>query len=116
MKHYKAHSSILFKDLKCLKLPDLIHYKILIILFKAKYQLLPENLHKYFVNMDSVHSYSTRSTSQGNFCHGSKTKLRQMCLSIKGVQIWNRLNADLKRISSETRFKNNLKRMFIEKY
>ena len=69
---YNAHTEPLFKQLDCLKLPDIIKLNTLKFYYKLENNLLP----KYFVNMtlvkqSDVHSYNTR-----NKAHVSTVRIR----------------------------------------
>ena len=60
----RDHTSELFYNLNCLKLPELISWKSLCVMYKAKNNLLPIKIKKYFVVLKAVHSHNTRSSSK----------------------------------------------------
>ena len=69
IENYKPRESSnpLFYKYKCLKFSDLIEFKTLIIIFKAKYNMLPENTQKLFKLCQDSHNYNTRHSVKGNF-------------------------------------------------
>lgn len=114
----KAHTDPLFYQYKCLKFMDLIEYKSCIIMFKAKNLLLPPTLQKYFIRSCDIHSYSTRN-SQKYHQVLVKSKLKSMCISIKGVKLWNDLcthSSNFEKIISLSEFRSRCKRYYISKY
>ncbi len=114
---YLESTDPLFVQFKCLKFLDIIKLKHLIIIFKAKNNMLPINLQKMFITTDQIHSYSTRSSRKGNFnvkfCH---TKRKAMSISIIGVKLWNQLDINVHNIKSTNTFKRKMKNTFIHSY
>lgn len=114
---FRAHTNVLFNGLKCLKFIDIIELKTLCIVYKAKNGLLPVKVQRYFTNLDSIHSHNTRQSSNKNFyCIRSRTRLKQFGISIRGVQLWNNLDVQIRNIKSIGKFKNTLKKIFLDSY
>ena len=114
---FRDHTSELFYSLNCLKLPELISLKSLCVMYKAKNNLLPTKIQKYFVVLNTVHSHNTRSSSRDNFyCHAVRTKLKLFCLSVTGVNLWNKLDENIKQSKSLHIFKHQLKKLYKNSY
>ena len=114
---FRDHTSELFYCLNCLKLPELISLKSLCVMYKAKNNLLPTKIQKYFVVLNTVHSHNTRSSSRDNlYCHAVRTKLKLFCLSVTGVNLWNKLDENIKQSKSLHIFKHQLKKLYKNSY
>ena len=86
---YRAHTNVLFFQLKTLKLYDLVELNTLIILFKARTNALPIKLMS-FVNLNSNNIHSTRQ--EGNFKEmHCRTKIKYMCISVNGPKVWTQV-------------------------
>ena len=86
------HTNILFYNLRILKVPDLVKLKTAVILFKAFHYFLPINVQQLFRIYESV--YSTRHKCKFIQNH-ARTSLKSMCISVKGVKLWNSLDSSL---------------------
>ena len=101
LKH-REHTAFYFKELKILKFLDLVKFKILLLMFKAKNIELPTNLQEMFATKIDKR-YVTRK--QNNFIvQYSKSRVKSMCLSILGVKLWNALDNDLKECNLLVKF------------
>ena len=108
--NYKAHTAPLFKKCKLLKLKDIVDFRILVVMFKAKHKLLPKNIQDLFQINDNC--YCTRQ--YGKFNHKYvRTSLKYKCVSVYGVKLWNGLNDELSSISSVFKFKVMLKKILL---
>ena len=56
---YQYHSNVLFKELRILKLFDIVELKTAMIMYKAKKKCLPLNIKRLF-SVDEVTYYNTR--------------------------------------------------------
>ena len=110
----RYHTNILFRDLRILKLNDLIKFKTCIFMFNVYNDSIPHNLTEYF-------------PKRANRCHQSKsrynfvqkfvrTTTKQMTLSITGVKLWNGLTDDFKTCKNLNSFKRNLKSSLMSSY
>ena len=96
------HTTMLFYNLHILKVPDIVELKTAIIMFKAFHNLLPLNVQQFFSIYESV--YSTRQ--ECNFIQKyARTSLKSMCISVKGVKLWNALDSSLISCRSVHQFK-----------
>ena len=75
-------------------------------MFKAKNRVLPGNLQKLFVFTSEDENHRRRF----DFKHQvARTTLKQMCISVVGVKIWNSQLQDLKGCTDIYRFKKMYK-------
>ena len=98
---YQDHTSKTFAKYKCLKFHDMIELKTCLYAFKADKNLLPYNLQKRFTQVSQIHTHNTR---------------KNMSLSVKGVQLYNKLSPEIKFAKSIPSFKNRIKKMFFVNY
>ena len=91
---------------------DLVYLKSAIVMYKSYYKLLPFNVQNVFVEVQSVHKYSTRQKFNLHVQHVN-TSMRKHSISCIGVQIWNELNDVLKRKKSLASFRLSLKKQLI---
>ena len=70
------------------------------------------NIKNIFKTNEDVHNYNTRSTKK---LHKPliKTNLRKLSISYKGIDIYNNLPSDLKRIQCQSSFKRKLKKIIL---
>ena len=77
----------------------------------------PVHIQDMFINIDSVHTYNTRSrTAKNLFCKFSRLEIQKRSFSQFGVNMWNKIPEDLKELSKfcfknqlQTKLFNNLK-------
>jgi len=62
--NYLDHTNPLFVQYKCLKVLDVVKLKTLIVIYKAKYNMLPINLQTFFITLEEIHSYGTKSSKK----------------------------------------------------
>ena len=109
------HCSESFADLGCLKFPDIVLLKSCIIVYKASNKSLPANILNRFHQVSSLHDHVTRHST--NFFQNAATKnTKQMCLSIKGISVFNALPKEIKMCKTVSSFKRNLKKYLLSKY
>ena len=85
------HTNPIFLKYKLLKFVDLIKLNTCVIMYKARCNLLPTRIMKLF----QLNVNNTRQ--QGDFIvHYRRTKLKEFCISVTGVKVWNNLDPSLK--------------------
>lgn len=104
----REHTNQLFIKSQVMKFKDLVDLNILLIMYKAKSRSLPINIQKLFNFNDSQEGNRRKKNFKSQF---ACTTIKQRCISVYGVKVWNSLN-DLKSCLSNTGFKN----MYIKKY
>ena len=86
------HTNLLFYNVHILKIPDLIKLKTAIIMFKGYRYILPMNVQKLFRIYES--RYSSRHKCKFKQIY-VRTNLKNMCISVTGVKLWNTLDNSL---------------------
>ena len=86
------HTSCLFSELRILKVPDIVEIRTAVILYKANNNLLPVNIQFFFTLYKSVYETRQSPTFKQNY---ARTNLKRMCISVKGVILWNSLDSSL---------------------
>ena len=108
------HTNLLFYNLRILKLEDLINLKTIMIMYKAKNNLLPRNIQRLFQIVQNQH-YETRQTGQFSLQY-YRTNFKSMSVSVYGVKLWNSLNDDCKTFNNEYFFKKRYKDKVFKEY
>lgn len=110
---YYDHTNKLFLHSKQLKLPDLIEFYTSQLLYKASKSLLPMKIQELFELR--VGEYELRGCL--NFkIQTVRTTKKSMCVSVKGVRLWNGLESQLKKCSTLYKFKTMYKEKVLSKY
>ena len=104
------HTNELFLKLKLLKFRDLVDYKIAAIMFKASKCSLPCNVQKLFAKVET--GYTLRS--KGNFTKMHiRTAKKAQCISVYGVNLFNKLNDSIKNAKNLSIFKRLFKNILL---
>ena len=98
-----------------MKFNDIIQVKTCQHAFRADKGLLPYHLQKRFVKVNQIHSYPTRN-SNNLYADIGKSNLKQMCLSVKGVQLFNPLPDEIKYARNVKTFNKKIKKMLLKSY
>ena len=103
----------LFMNLNTLKFYDLVEFKMAQIMYKAHNNLLCHSIQELFEIRES--RYDLRGT---DFFKKTKirTNIKQRCVSVRGVNLWNSCDNELKRCISLSSFKNMFKSKVLQKY
>lgn len=112
---YDDHTNPLFLKSFNLKLHDLVDYKIAQIMYKASKKSLPGNIQNLFQDRDAHHKYKLRGTDK-LYQPKVRTTLKSLCISVKGVILWNSLSEEAKMSKNLTQFKRVFKRQMMSKY
>ena len=110
---YRAHTNNLFIKAKLLKVFDIIDSKMIEIVYKARHQILPDRLKALFT--DRGGRYNLRGTDKFKQRLVS-TRLVQSSVSVRGVNLWNELDSEVKKQGSLRKFKQKLRGEMIRKY
>jgi len=112
---YNAHTNNYFKELKILKIPDIIELELLKFTYCFVNTLLPAPLTQIFKTNSEFHDYQTRNRScPRNFKHKS-SKFHNSFLN-KGPTLWSSLSKDNTDIINLKSFSKNFKTIKIDKY
>lgn len=110
---YREHIHQLFLKSRLLKFLDIVSYQTAIIMHKARNNQLPENIQSLFCNREG--GYNLRG--EDNFkILSRRTNIKSFCVSVIGVSIWNSLSEEMKKCSSENKFKKMYKMMIFGRY
>ena len=111
--YYTAHTPPLFIKNNLLKFIDLVDYNTAIFTYKAHKNGLPPCLQKLFVIRET--KYNLRGTNKFNK-HFARINDKAFCLSVKGINLWNDLDNELKSCTSLNKFKKMYKNKIINRY
>lgn len=110
---YLEHTNSLFLKSYILKFIDLVKFKTVQVMFKARNNLLPGNIQKMF--MERQGGYNLRD--ELNFKKlNIRTTLKSMCITICGVRLWNKLEQVLKYCTNFKQFKKLYKIELLKGY
>ena len=110
---YLSPTNPLFIKTKALKFEDLVELNTAVIMFKAYKNILPTCMQELFKKRES--KYALRGTciyEKGS----ANSNLKGRCLSVKGVNLWNSLDNDLKMCTNINKFKRIFKNKVLNKY
>lgn len=110
---YLEHTNALFLRSNALKFMDIIEYKTAQIIYKARKNVLPRNLQDLF--RDREGGYELRREHNLKQLWG-RTTLKSMCISVKGVKLWNGIPEHVKQSKNIKIFKDNFKMTLMGKY
>ena len=114
----KAHPEPLFKSLNLLKFNDVIELQILSFVYQWSHRLLTPCFSEYFKFTSSVHSYSTRQSSNRDLYLASlnTTQYGLRSLKLTVPRLWNSLPTSLTTSNSLRIFRKTLKNSMLNSY
>ena len=105
--------SLLYKQNKILKLPDIYTYEVAIFMHKFCYKKLPITFSKYFCKTDTVHKLRTKQNLACKFAIPRYNTLRlQRSIKYGGIKIWNSISSETKNSSFKV-FKKKYKQCYL---
>ena len=105
-----------YHNVGVLKIIDLYTYEVAKLMHQHTMQKLPHCFTSFFTNISHIHAKNTRSNSKNNFYFLKYSTTRcQKSIRFHGPKIWNSLSPEI-RNQPYFKFKNNLKKHFLEKY
>lgn len=110
---YRDHTNSLFLQSKLIKFKDLVDFHTAQILFKAKNNLLPENIQTLFTGREG--GYNLRGKFKFKILK-ARTTGKTFCISICGVKLWNSLEGTLRECPNINQFKKKYKEMIFTRY
>ena len=116
--HPQAHTETLFNTLTILKLTDVIEIQILNFAYSWFHSLLSPVFNNYFQCTSSIHSNSTRQSTNDNLYlkHTNTNQYDLRSLRSRSSRLWNSLDKSSKNISSLWAFKNHIKSLKLNSY
>ena len=110
---FYSHTEKKFDDLQILSFSKLNNYLISLFIFRYHHlQNLPHSFTDFFIANSQIHQYSTRNSSKLHM-HYHRTNYTKHSLSVKGVDVWNNLDASWTKITSLPIFKRKSKIHFM---
>ena len=113
---YTSHSLPIFKELRSLRIPDIIQLKLLTFDYETTNNSISSCFHEFFNHNSSVHNYNTRQSHRGDIVIVQTSSSLYGLKSIRylGAKYWNELPAEIRNSSSKTVFKKKLKTYLID--
>ena len=109
------YTDILFTKLSTLRLKDIIKYKTGIVMYKAYHNFQQDNVKKIITTRKS--HYNTRNSYRSNFLKSCiRTNIRQMSISYRGINVWNKLDPEVICATTVSDFKNKSKTQLLGNY
>ena len=105
-------SMLLFKQLKLLRLPDVIKLNILAFVYKSLNDLIPSPIHYESRYMGP---YALRH-AQALVVPFSRSSQYQRFLEVRGAKLWNELTSDIRTSRTIYTFKKRLKNIYLDTY
>ena len=112
-KPFREPTNPLFSRLNILKFRDLVDYITIQTMYKAKNKLLPQEIQNLFKMKDS--SYNLRRPLLFEKPK-TRTTVKNHCLSVRGVNIWNNCPENIKLCCTLVSFKKLYKNNIISRY
>ena len=84
-------------------------------MFKFKNNLLPDNFTDYFVQVNAIHNYGTRSSDMYRPCN-FVTDLARNTIRRQGPILWNDIDASIQSSTSLNIFKSKYKHFLLSAY
>ena len=110
---FRDHTNALFIKSKIIKFVDIVEYKTAQIMYKARNNQLPGNIQKLFFERDG--RYNLRGEANLKTLR-ARTTMKSFCISIRGVKLWNSLDAGLQQCFSVNQFKKRYKEHLFKRY
>ena len=113
---YITHSLPIFKELRLLRISDIIQLKLLTFVYETINNSIPSCFHEFLNHNSSVHNYNTRQSHRGDIFMVQTNSSLYGLKSIRylGAKYWNELPAEIRNSSSKTVFKKKLKTYLID--
>ncbi|KAF7644103.1 hypothetical protein LDENG_00227820, partial [Lucifuga dentata] len=112
-RNYREPSNLLFVKLQILKFNDLVDYAIAQFMYKVHNYLLPRNVQSILQKRESC--YNLKGSHMFKKIK-VRTDLKNRCISVKGVNLWNKLEVDLKTGKTMAKFKKMFKLNVLKRY
>ena len=108
---YLSHSFPIFKELRLLRVSDIIQLKLPIFVYEAVNNNISSCFHEFFTYNSTVHSYNTRQSHRDDiFMVQANSSLYGLKSSrYLGAKSWNELPMEIRKLSFKKVFKKSLK-------
>ena len=113
---YNCHSRPLFRELKVLKVIDLLYLYCALFMYDYYSNRLPLIFNDFFKSVNKVHQYQTRFACKiSYYLPKARTNYGKFNIRFSGAKVWNSIEESLK-FKSRTCFKVLLKESLISNY
>ena len=109
------HTAPLFARLKTLNIYDLHKLSVASFMYKFTNNLLPNNFTTFFVTVNSIHNYGTRSSDLYR-PHNFVSNLAMNTIRRQGPKLWNNIDSVTRNSLSHNIFKSVYKLNLISRY
>ena len=109
---WRDHTFPLFTKLNILRLEEIHFYKIALSMFKVYHRMTPTVFSGLFIRNTEIHRYNTRQAEHFHVPQ-SRTNYMLRAISVKGVNVWNKIHVKVNHNCSFVSFKVALKRYII---
>ena len=110
---FDEHSSPIFKLLNIIKIFYLVTLHITVFMYKFHHDLLPAAFNNYFIPVNRIYTYSTRSAAkQSYYLPKARTNYGIFNIRFQGPKIWNATEEHIKS-PYLTKFKEKLKKIVL---
>ena len=110
---YRDHTHRLFTESHVLKFTDMVNYKTLQVMYKARYNQLPLNVQNKFLDKEGEYNLRRPLNFKKQVMN---TNLKVMCISSYGVTLWNALEEEIQYSTNINQFKYKLKNSIFARY
>jgi hypothetical protein len=113
--NYNAHTNILFKQNKILKIHEIYELQLAVIMYKHSRALLPYPLLQLFIPHNKFHNYNTRNRNNPHVPR-HKLEVGKRSIAHMGPLIWNSIPNQIRTIKTLFSFKRVIKTTLLDKY
>lgn len=113
---HRAHTDVLFKYFRIMKLSSVCEFQIIQFMFKYERNQLPPCFRNYFCRLDNIHSHNTRIACSGYFIRSINTNFMKYDIMVYGPRLWNSLPVYLKQMHSLGTLNTQLKSFILNQY
>ena len=100
----------IYDEMNILQFHDIYRLEVGKLMYKFKNDILPENFQNYFKYVSTIHNHNTRTTANlSMYPIRPNTKFSKNTLKYKGVEVWNSIPVNLKRLPSVKSFSRQMK-------
>ena len=100
LKDFYFSANEMFKNMDLLRLDDIYQLELAKFMHRAYANDLPQNFNIYFTRIEDMHKYNLRSIKNKTFySKASKTKKYRQWITNSGVDLWQKIPAELKTLS-----------------
>ena len=83
-------------------------------MYRAYYNFLPDNVQKLITRKSHYNTRNSYNSNFHKFC--VRTNLRQMSISYRGINVWNKLDPEVKCATGVSDFQNKFKTQLLSDY